>query len=169
MIRGLEKVAVDRRHLVAQQVRCSTGYTVGHVVDGVARLRPLGVTERVAHRAVRAPDAEAGPAYTLLMTDLPGRLLAALRRWSRDQFLPAPGELAAAAGFANGVDDGLARQRLSQAFNALARERVLVTIAGTPDAWRGQRMVLLLDDKRVLRTQDAPAFWLPRLRELADG
>lgn len=37
-IKGLERVAADRRHLIAQQVRCSTGYTWGRAEAGVAKI-----------------------------------------------------------------------------------------------------------------------------------
>jgi hypothetical protein len=51
-VRGLERVAADRRHLVAAQVRCSTGFTQGPVA-GVA-IRP----------ARRRPVAAEAPAET---------------------------------------------------------------------------------------------------------
>ena len=43
VMRGLERVAADRRHLIAAQVRCSTGFTWGMVVEGVAKLPAMPV------------------------------------------------------------------------------------------------------------------------------
>lgn len=37
-VHGLEKVAADRRHLIAAQVRASTGFTWGRSEGGVARI-----------------------------------------------------------------------------------------------------------------------------------
>ena len=38
---ALAKIALDRRHLVAAQVRCSTGFTHGVAVEGEARPQAL--------------------------------------------------------------------------------------------------------------------------------
>ena len=54
---GLERVAADRRHLVAAQVRhVSSGFTQGVVVEGTAR--PQGLAPQgLAQRDPRAADA----------------------------------------------------------------------------------------------------------------
>lgn len=41
-VHGLEKVAADRRHLIAAQVRTSTGFTWGRSEAGLARIVALG-------------------------------------------------------------------------------------------------------------------------------
>ena len=54
-IKGLEKVARERREMIAAQVRTSTGYTQGHVVGGLAAVVLLAPSHRQAEAAMAEP------------------------------------------------------------------------------------------------------------------
>lgn len=58
-MRGLERIAADRRHLIARQVRCSTGFTWGVAGDVGAVVAGVAPRERATARALRRRAEEA--------------------------------------------------------------------------------------------------------------
>ncbi len=155
MIRGLERVAADRRHLIAQQVRCSTGFTWGRIaVDGARAVvaRPPRAQASLAD-ARTAAEARARELHRLLLG------------WPEGNFLPPATDLARLLGCSQGTHGNQAVDRVARAFTTLQTQGVLATMAGSRDQFRGQRMVLLRKPARMLRTEGAPAFWEHGLRE----
>lgn len=163
-MRGLERIAADRRHLVAQQVRCSTGFTWGRrVADGAAAVvtRPPQV---VAVPAVPArSQAEARGEAAARARDLHRLLL----RWPAGDYLPPATEIARLLGCSQGTHGNQAVERVARAFLALEIDGVLVSVAGSRERFRGERMVRLREGGRLLRTEGAPAFWEQLLKEMA--
>lgn len=151
----LRRIAADRRHLFRDQVRCSTGFSVGRVP---VPARP------VAGRAVEvAPVVHGGLAAPL--GDLAAALLRTLEAWPEGEALAASSDL-----FARVNADGrfIARnpaKSMWAAFDALARRGAVVVVSGGPKRF-GQRLVMLVASGRVLRTADALAAWEDEARDL---
>ena len=137
-MRGLDRIAADRRHLVAAQVRCSTGYTQGRAVDGRA------VLDMPRRGAALSP---AMPA------DLPGRLLAWLEARSTGVWLPAEAALPALLDIAG----PFAAQHLAVAWAQLGVTHPVTLKRGRGDAWAGEWMVV--ERGRVHRSRGAPMAW----------
>ncbi len=157
-MKGLERIAAERRHLIAAQVRCSTGFTWGRQqVEAGRAVVPL---LRPRPAVVLSDDGAAGIAVRV------ARLARLLRGWPEGEVLPAPGELAAQAGMAPDHEPHVALQRLSRAFVALEEAGVLRTVAGGRDGYTRERLVLLRESGRVLRTARAPDHWLDAVRRL---
>ena len=154
MVRGLERIAEDRRHLIARQVRVSSGFTWGR--EGSAGAVAAGVAPAV-RRSV--PEGEAAT-----MPQALGRLARLLRGWPEGEPLPSPQGLALRAGLATDHESSVAVHRLVRALAALQAAGVVRTVAGTRDAFMGQRVVLLCESGRLLRTEGAPAHWDDRVR-----
>jgi len=168
-MRGLERVARDRRHLVAAQVRCSTGFTTGHAVDGIGRLRAAGVWAGPAIRAAMLPP------VVVLPSPEPGArrsnaaaLLAVLEVWPEGEPLGTLTEMAHRAGFGRDASSSSA-YHASNALDLLIADRALVMTVGTRQAWHGERALLLRASGRLLATVRAPSFWAKRMREMASA
>lgn len=160
-MRGLERIAADRRHLVAQQVRCSSGFTWGRVgAAGVPAVVPRPVPA-VAQAIVRQADARAEAAARA------GRLLLFLRALPEGSFLPPATEIARLLAFSAAVRGNEGIDRVAAAFVALEARGLLLSVAGGRERFRGHRMVLLREPARLLRTEGAPAFWEQLLKGAA--
>lgn len=147
-MRGLERVARDRRALIAAQVRVSTGFTWGVCVDGEARIAGTA-TRRPMLVAVPKVEAPRVPARA-------AQLLAVLGRMNGAGPLPRTTALAELAGIeAVEVRRGLA---------ALALAGLVREIHGESGLEIGERVVLLVETGRVLATEFAPAVWRERVR-----
>lgn len=152
-MKGLERIAADRRHLIAAQVRCSTGYTWGRagapgsapVVAGVKPTLRAAGPSRVEARAAAVSRAQ--------------KLLALLHAWPEGEPLAAATELGRRLGLVDMPHANDAVEAVARSFLKLEVEGALVSIAGTRERFRGQRAVLLAHPRRLLRTADAPAFW----------
>jgi hypothetical protein len=138
-MRGLERIAADRRHLVAAQVRCSTGFTQGRVVDGRA---VVAVPRRIALPAATMP------------VELPGRLLGWVAARSPAVFLPPEADLAELLGL-----DGAAAGYLATAWGVLAQRGQVRVRRGRAGAWPGQWMVWEAQGARLHRSAGAPMAW----------
>lgn len=152
-MRGLERIAADRRHLVARQVRCSTGFTWGRAGEaglGAVVARPV---PEVAQTIVRQADARAEASARA------GALLLFLRSLPEGSFLPSATEIARVLKFTDRKHGNEGTTRVAGAFLALESKKLLVSAAGGRERFRGERMVLLREPARLLRTEGAPAFW----------
>jgi hypothetical protein len=151
-MRGLDRVAADRRALVASQVRCSTGFTWGRAVAGVAHVMVPGPggTLRAPVRAKRAMPA-----------DLPERLMTWLRERDRRRFLPAEGALPDALGV-GGADEGPAW--VAAAWAALELRGAVRVHRGRRTSFAGQWLVLVVETGAVHRTDGAPIAWAEAMR-----
>jgi hypothetical protein len=153
VIKGLEKVARDRRAVIAAQVRTSTGYTAGRVVDGgavVPLLRQAGAPRRQALSAAKFSP-------FLKSADL----LALLRGWPEGVPLPRTAELGALLRIDPAVDGGVGK-KLSAAFTSLFEAGATRTL--TQQGRGGERAVWLVAERRVLMTEGAPLHWEAVLR-----
>lgn len=137
-MRGLDRIAADRRHLVAAQVRCSTGFTWGRCVEGRA---VVGVPRHGAALSAAMP------------ADLPARLLAWLAGRSPAVWLPAE---AAVPGLL-GIAGPFAAQHLAVAWAQLGTTHLVQVVRGRGDAWPGEWMVA--ERGRVHRSRGAPMAW----------
>jgi len=143
-MRGLERVAADRRALVARQVRTSTGFTWGRTTDGVARIAPLGVTGR-AQTARRMPH------------DLPERLLAWVRGRSRSMFLPHEAALLELLGIDR---EPHAVAWLAEAWSVLEARGAVRVRRGARANFPGEWLVVLCSSGAVHRSGGAPMAWV---------
>jgi hypothetical protein len=153
VMKGLEKVARDRRAVIAAQVRTSTGYTAGRVQDGAAVvpvLRPAGAPRHQVVAAVK-------PSPFLKSADL----LALLRGWPEGVPLPRTAELGALLRIDPAVDGGVGK-KLSAAFTSLFKAGATRTL--TQQGRGGERAVWLVAERRVLMTEGAPLHWEAVLR-----
>jgi hypothetical protein len=146
-MRGLDRVAADRRALVACQVRCSTGFTWGRAVGGVAQVMVPGSggTLRAPLRAKRGMPA-----------DLPERLMAWLRGRDRRRSLPAEGALPEALGVGM-ADEGPAW--VAAAWAALELRGAVRVMRGRRTSFAGEWLVVLADSGAVHRSEGAPMAW----------
>lgn len=157
-MRGLEKVAADRREAIARQVRVvSSGFTWGRLPAGgamavVARLQP-------ALKAAAPSQAEAR-AEAVRRAE---RLLDLLRAWPAEEPLASATELGRRLGMAEARGNAVV-EAVGRAFLRLEADGVLLSVSGTRERFRGQRAVLLREPRRLLQTPDAPAFWEQVLR-----
>ncbi len=150
-MRGLERIAADRRHLIAAQVRCSTGFTWGLVkaqgeAPAVPKLRP-GPPPGPSMAAVKAEAATRA-----------AKLLALLEAWPESEPLELATALARRLGLPEGGRNNHAVDAVARAFLVLEAQGALRSIAGSREQCRGERMVRLRSG-RVLRTPGAPPFW----------
>lgn len=145
-VHGLDRVAADRRAVIAAQVRCSTGYTQGRLRDGEAVVPPL----RRAAVPMVAPAAVPGAVVA-------SRLLALLCALDADAALPRVAEWFGALGIADSAGPSAA---VAAAFEALAAQGAIEMVAGTRDVFPGARVVRVLVTGRRHATQGAPAHWL---------
>jgi hypothetical protein len=146
-MKGLERVAADRRHLVARQVRCSTGFTWGMAMDGAARVVPLGVRGGASIVAVKAAPMPA---------DLPDRLMAWLVARGPHRPLPSEAGLMQALGV-DGEDSGA--QWMAAAWARLERREAVRLVRGRPGVFPGEWLVRLKACGTLLRTAGAPLAW----------
>lgn len=146
-MRGLERVAADRRHLVAMQVRCSTGFTWGRAVNGEAQIAPVGASGGA--RIVAQPAAP-------MPADLPDRLMAWLE--ARDAAPKLPREVAVME--ALGVPDTAEGAGWwAAAWARLERRDAVRLMRGRRDMFLGEWLVRLLASGKVLRSAGAPMAW----------
>lgn len=152
-MKGLEKVAADRRATIARQVRVvSSGYTWGRAGEAgaaavVQRARPIEKPEVAARRAAREEAVQVA-----------GQLLALLRAWPEDEVLASATELGRRLGLPP-VPGNASIEKVAAAFRRLQGLGALVTVSGGRQDFRGQRAVLLREPRRLLQTAHAPAFW----------
>jgi len=146
-MRGLERVAADRRELVARQVRCSTGFTWGAAVGGEARIVPVG-----ARGGATIVAAKARP----MPQDLPDRLMAWLEARGPDRPLPTEAGLMQALGIDG---DDACEQWMAAAWARLERRDAAHMKRGRPGVFPGQWLVRLSGCGTVLRTAGAPMAW----------
>jgi hypothetical protein len=146
-MRGLERVAADRRAAIARQVRCSTGFTLGVAVNGEARISPMGV--RSGARIVAA-QARAMP------VDLPDRLLAWLMARAVTRRLPREAVLLDALGVA---DDAEGAGWMAAAWARLEKREAVRLVRGRPGVFPGEWLVRIKACGTVLRTDGAPMAW----------
>jgi hypothetical protein len=137
-MRGLDRIAADRRHLVAAQVRCSTGFTWGRAVEGRA---VVGVPR---HGASLSP---------MMPADLPPRLMAWLAARSTAVWLPPEAALPRLLG----IEGPFASQHLAVAWAQLGVTHLVQVKRGRGDAWPGEWLVAATG--RVHRSVGAPMAW----------
>jgi hypothetical protein len=139
-MRGLERIAADRRHLVAAQVRCSTGFTWGRASDGRAVLAMPGPKREMRVRAMPA--------------SLPDVLLAWLARRPVSVFLPREADLPELLRL-----DPVAAEHLPAAWGVLAQRGVVRVRRGRAGSWQGEWLVAEMPAGRVHRSAGAPIQW----------
>lgn len=152
-MRGLERIAADRRHLVAQQVRVSSGFTWGResVVGNIAAVERLRPAVRDSARWERKGQEERAAQA--------GQLLALLKAWPDNTALAPSADLGRRLSGLENASSKDAAYAVTSALTKLEADGHLVSISGTRDRFRGERVVLLRQSSRILRTPGAPAFW----------
>lgn len=154
---SFSKIAADRREAFARQVRVSSGFTWSRPKPVVRLAAVAPVAE-----ADKAPPPGRGPA----------RVMAMFRDWPEGEPLVGTGDLALRAGY------GAAQRTLSTAtamfvatLRALQGRGEVFVVDVSNGRAGGERMVLLPQTGRVLRTPGAPEHWvdaLMRMRERGD-
>jgi hypothetical protein len=141
-MRGLDRIAADRRHLVASQVRCSTGFTWGRAAEAGA--------------VIAVP----GKAAAVLPSAMPGWLVERLLRFVRQRsaaiLLPAEAELPGILG----LRGPMAEAWLAAAWGVLAQRGAVRIRRGSARAWSGEWLVVDVVAGRVHRTAGAPMAWV---------
>jgi hypothetical protein len=128
---------------LANQVRCSSGFTV--VPGGVMRALPP-----LQARSASAETQQVGRRRRRVVPDLHGQLMDYLRQLAREtQLLPYISELG----------DRFARNScyMAELFDTLEHKGWIVQWHGTKQNWCGERVVRIVDTGDVLRTKRAPA------------
>ena len=157
-MRGLERIAADRRHLVAQQVRCSTGFTWGRAGSpGAAPVVEQPRKGRIVVDSQREARAQAAQRAA--------KLLEVLRAWPAGAALGSATALARELGLEVGQNGNEAVEAVARAFLKLQMLGALRTVCGDRQSFRGQRAVLLTGSGRMLCTANVPPFWLDVLRQ----
>ena len=158
----LGRIAADRRHLFAAQVRrVASGYTEGRLVEGQAVLpclspRGPAFSHATASRAgSAAPRERAAPKapHVPLPDRLAALLLPALLAWPDDEPLPAPRGLLALLEWHR---DGDVFGALARAYDVLQADGHIRTIAGGRGQYHGERAIRLLATGRILATAGCP-------------
>lgn len=148
---SFSKIAADRREAFARQLRVSSGFTW-------SAAPPVAVA-REGVAAAWTPPRDSGPV----------RVMAMFRAWPEGEALAGTGELARRAGFGAPERSASAAAAMFVAsLRALqGRGEVLVVDASNGRAG-GERMVLLPQTGRVLRTPGAPAHWVDALMRMRE-
>jgi hypothetical protein len=146
-MRGLERVAADRRAAIARQVRCSTGFTYGVAVNGEARIAAVGFgapARLVAREAAKMP------------VDLPDRLLAWLEAREPHRHLPREAVLMERLQVADTAEGA---GWMAAAWARLEKRAAVRLVRGRPGWFAGEWLVRLIVRDTVLRTAGAPVVW----------